>query len=102
SSVEGRGLSSGGSDILIPAQQFGNLSFLYFVWWNSSKLKSQSHRFSLDVGKVLERRRTGNAALVGPQRGGHTTSNESLGAAGNKRPRIMDFGAHYNRSVSSC
>ncbi|CAH2260423.1 jg15530 [Pararge aegeria aegeria] len=28
-----------------------------------------------------------NAALVGPQRGGQKKSNESLGAAGNKRPR---------------
>ncbi|CAH2262998.1 jg18699 [Pararge aegeria aegeria] len=32
-----------------------------------------------------------NAALVGPHRGGQTTSNESLGAAGNKRPRTEDF-----------
>ncbi|CAH2236631.1 jg16469 [Pararge aegeria aegeria] len=30
-----------------------------------------------------------NAALVGLQRGGQETSNESLGAAGNKRPRTV-------------
>ncbi|CAH2241668.1 jg26968 [Pararge aegeria aegeria] len=32
-----------------------------------------------------------NAALVGPQRFGHTTSSEMQGAAGNKRPRTVDF-----------
>ncbi|CAH2233687.1 jg19343 [Pararge aegeria aegeria] len=42
-----------------------------------------------------------NAALVGPQRGGQTTSNESLGAAGNKRPRTVDFGTLYKRPMSS-
>ncbi|CAH2236078.1 jg3650 [Pararge aegeria aegeria] len=36
-----------------------------------------------------------NAALVGPQRGGQTTSNESLGTAGNKRPRTVDLGTPY-------
>ncbi|CAH2218242.1 jg9833 [Pararge aegeria aegeria] len=42
-----------------------------------------------------------NAALVGPQRGGQTTSNESLGAAGNKRPRTVDFRTPYKRPMSS-
>ncbi|CAH2259291.1 jg10036 [Pararge aegeria aegeria] len=42
-----------------------------------------------------------NAVLVGPQRGGQTTSNESLGAAGNKRPRTVDFGTLYKRPMSS-
>ncbi|CAH2234140.1 jg23736 [Pararge aegeria aegeria] len=42
-----------------------------------------------------------NAASVGPQRGGLTTSNESLGAAGNKRPRTVDFGTPYKRPKSS-
>ncbi|CAH2207530.1 jg23329 [Pararge aegeria aegeria] len=40
-------------------------------------------------------------ALVGPQRGGLTTSNESLEAAGNKRPRPVDFGTTYKRPMSS-
>ncbi|CAH2237921.1 jg18724 [Pararge aegeria aegeria] len=42
-----------------------------------------------------------NAALVGPQRGGRTSSNESLKAAGNKRPRTVDFGTLYIRPMSS-
>ncbi|CAH2210380.1 jg17405 [Pararge aegeria aegeria] len=42
-----------------------------------------------------------NAVLVGPQRGGQTTSSESLGAAGNKRPRTVDFGTPYERPMSS-
>ncbi|CAH2207399.1 jg422 [Pararge aegeria aegeria] len=42
-----------------------------------------------------------NAALVGPQRGGQTTLNESPGAAGNKRPRTVDFGTPYKRPMSS-
>ncbi|CAH2264996.1 jg25126 [Pararge aegeria aegeria] len=33
-----------------------------------------------------------NVAWVGPQRGGSTTSNESLKAAGNKQPRTVVFG----------
>ncbi|CAH2234646.1 jg15241 [Pararge aegeria aegeria] len=52
--------------------------------------------------KVLEcRHRTGNAALVGPQRRGRTASKESLGAAGNKRTGIVDFRALYKRPMSS-
>ncbi|CAH2238462.1 jg23933 [Pararge aegeria aegeria] len=42
-----------------------------------------------------------NAALVDPLRGGQTTSNESLGAAGNMRPRTVDFGTPYKRPMSS-
>ncbi|CAH2242933.1 jg14501 [Pararge aegeria aegeria] len=42
-----------------------------------------------------------NAALIGPQRGGQTTSNESLGAAGNKRHRTVDFGTLNKRPMSS-
>ncbi|CAH2265956.1 jg5853 [Pararge aegeria aegeria] len=42
-----------------------------------------------------------NAALVGSQLGGQTPSNESLGAAGNKRPRTVDFGTLYKRPMSS-
>ncbi|CAH2219066.1 jg22940, partial [Pararge aegeria aegeria] len=42
-----------------------------------------------------------NAVLVGPQRVGQTTSNESLGAAENKRPRTVDFGTPYKRPMSS-
>ncbi|CAH2241464.1 jg15661 [Pararge aegeria aegeria] len=42
-----------------------------------------------------------NAALVGPQRGGQTTSHESLEAAGNKRPRTVDCGTPYKRPMSS-
>ncbi|CAH2269549.1 jg19094 [Pararge aegeria aegeria] len=42
-----------------------------------------------------------NAALVGPQRGGQTTSNEPLGAAGSKRPRTVDFGTPYKKPMSS-
>ncbi|CAH2269026.1 jg16050 [Pararge aegeria aegeria] len=41
-----------------------------------------------------------NAVFVGPQRGGQTTSSESLGAAGNKRPRTVDFGTLYERPMS--
>ncbi|CAH2269706.1 jg18943 [Pararge aegeria aegeria] len=41
-----------------------------------------------------------NAALVG-QQGGQTTSNEFLGAAGNKWPGTVDFGAPNNRTMSS-
>ncbi|CAH2220816.1 jg21829 [Pararge aegeria aegeria] len=33
-----------------------------------------------------------NEDLVDPQSGGQTTSNESRGAAGYKRPRIVEFG----------
>ncbi|CAH2232640.1 jg5273 [Pararge aegeria aegeria] len=36
-----------------------------------------------------------NAALVDPQPDGQTTSNESTGAAGYKRPRIVAFGTLY-------
>ncbi|CAH2230610.1 jg19039 [Pararge aegeria aegeria] len=43
-----------------------------------------------------------NAVLVGPQQGGQTTSNESMGAAGSKRPRTVDFGTLYKRPMSSC
>ncbi|CAH2226784.1 jg4675 [Pararge aegeria aegeria] len=42
-----------------------------------------------------------NAELVDLQRGGQTTSNESLGAAVNKRPRTVDFGTPYKRLMSS-
>ncbi|CAH2207481.1 jg23359 [Pararge aegeria aegeria] len=42
-----------------------------------------------------------NAVLVVPQRGGQTTSNEALGAAGNKRPKIVEFGTLYKSLVSS-
>ncbi|CAH2251675.1 jg2318 [Pararge aegeria aegeria] len=42
-----------------------------------------------------------NAVLVGPQQGGQTTSKESLGAAGNERPRTVDFGTLYKRPMSS-
>ncbi|CAH2247272.1 jg15459 [Pararge aegeria aegeria] len=42
-----------------------------------------------------------NAVLVGPQQGGQMTSNESMGAAGNKRPRTVDFGTLYKRPMSS-
>ncbi|CAH2211249.1 jg26730 [Pararge aegeria aegeria] len=42
-----------------------------------------------------------NAALVGSQRGGQTTSNESLGAAGNKRPRTVVFRTPNKRPMSS-
>ncbi|CAH2236266.1 jg7030 [Pararge aegeria aegeria] len=45
-----------------------------------------------------------NAALFSPQRGGQTTYNESLGAAGNKRPKtgwMVDFGTSYKRPMSS-
>ncbi|CAH2229234.1 jg6741 [Pararge aegeria aegeria] len=41
-----------------------------------------------------------NAALVYPQRSGQTISNQSLGAAGNKRPGIVDFEAPYKRPIS--
>ncbi|CAH2258749.1 jg5418 [Pararge aegeria aegeria] len=40
-------------------------------------------------------------AVVGPQRGGQTTSSESLGAAGNKRPKMVDFETPYRRPISS-
>ncbi|CAH2208667.1 jg320 [Pararge aegeria aegeria] len=36
-----------------------------------------------------------SAALVNPQLGGQTTSNESRGAIGYKRPKIVDFGTSY-------
>ncbi|CAH2241624.1 jg3956 [Pararge aegeria aegeria] len=42
-----------------------------------------------------------NAVLVGPQQGGQTTSNESLGAAGRKRPRTVYCGTPYKRPMSS-
>ncbi|CAH2269130.1 jg27385 [Pararge aegeria aegeria] len=42
-----------------------------------------------------------NAALFGPQRGGQTTSNEALEAAGNKRPRTVDFETLYERPMSN-
>ncbi|CAH2242904.1 jg14474 [Pararge aegeria aegeria] len=42
-----------------------------------------------------------DAAWIAPQRGGQTTSNESPGAAGNERPKTVDFGTPYERSMSS-
>ncbi|CAH2244044.1 jg12145 [Pararge aegeria aegeria] len=42
-----------------------------------------------------------NAALVDPQPGGQTTSNESRGVAGCKWPRIVEFLTPYKRSMSS-
>ncbi|CAH2269960.1 jg9703 [Pararge aegeria aegeria] len=45
-----------------------------------------------------------NATLrlpVGRPPGGQTTSIESRGTTGNKRPRIVEFGTPYNRSMSS-
>ncbi|CAH2267585.1 jg11874 [Pararge aegeria aegeria] len=42
-----------------------------------------------------------NAALVDSQPGGQTTSNESRGAAGYERPRIVKFGTAYKRPMSS-
>ncbi|CAH2247807.1 jg1134 [Pararge aegeria aegeria] len=35
------------------------------------------------------------------ERCGETTTNESLGAAGMKRPRTVDFGTPYTRTISS-
>ncbi|CAH2268541.1 jg2229 [Pararge aegeria aegeria] len=40
-----------------------------------------------------------NIALVDLQRGGQTTSSESLGAAKNKRPRNVDFETLCKRLV---
>ncbi|CAH2234239.1 jg16687 [Pararge aegeria aegeria] len=42
-----------------------------------------------------------HAAMPGPQRAGQTTSNKSLSAAGNKRPRTVDLGSPYKRPKSS-
>ncbi|CAH2241956.1 jg9074 [Pararge aegeria aegeria] len=42
-----------------------------------------------------------NAVLVGPQRGGQMTSGESLGTAGGKWPRTVDFETPYKRPMSS-
>ncbi|CAH2207689.1 jg25673, partial [Pararge aegeria aegeria] len=42
-----------------------------------------------------------NAALVDPQPGGDTTSNEPRVAAGYKRLRTVDFGTPYKRPMSS-
>ncbi|CAH2228335.1 jg1409 [Pararge aegeria aegeria] len=42
-----------------------------------------------------------SAALVNPQPGGQTTSNESRGAAGYNQPRIVQFGTPYKRPMSS-
>ncbi|CAH2238058.1 jg9756 [Pararge aegeria aegeria] len=42
-----------------------------------------------------------NAALVGPKRGGQTTSIKSLGATGNQRPRTVEVGTSYKRPMSS-
>ncbi|CAH2260540.1 jg18257 [Pararge aegeria aegeria] len=41
------------------------------------------------------------AQLVDPQRVGQTTSSKSLGAAGNKRPRTMEFRTLCKRPLSS-
>ncbi|CAH2226374.1 jg15251 [Pararge aegeria aegeria] len=64
----------------------------------------------MDVG--VPRCKSGNpapvsAALVEPQPGGQTTSNESRRAAGYKRNRIggtesKEFGTPYKRPMSSC
>ncbi|CAH2207458.1 jg2799 [Pararge aegeria aegeria] len=40
-----------------------------------------------------------NAALVDPRPGGQMTSSESRGAAGLKRPRIMEFAMPYKRPM---
>ncbi|CAH2235396.1 jg5964 [Pararge aegeria aegeria] len=53
---------------------------------------------------VLERQpRTGKRS-VGRRThtGEQTTSNESRGAAGDKQPRIAEFGTSYKRTMSSC
>ncbi|CAH2239679.1 jg12455 [Pararge aegeria aegeria] len=42
-----------------------------------------------------------SAALVGSQPGGQTTSNESRGATGYKRPRIVEFGTPYEIPMTS-
>ncbi|CAH2264220.1 jg22475 [Pararge aegeria aegeria] len=42
-----------------------------------------------------------SAALVDPQPGGKTTSNELRGGAGYKRPRIVEFGTQYKRPMPS-
>ncbi|CAH2215914.1 jg18210 [Pararge aegeria aegeria] len=42
-----------------------------------------------------------NAALVDLQPGGQTTSSELRGAAGYKRPRIVEFGTSYKGPMSS-
>ncbi|CAH2233760.1 jg3622 [Pararge aegeria aegeria] len=42
-----------------------------------------------------------SAALVDPQPGGQTISNESRGAAGYKQPRIVEFGTPYKKPMSS-
>ncbi|CAH2243578.1 jg12888 [Pararge aegeria aegeria] len=42
-----------------------------------------------------------NAAFVRPQRYEPTTSNESLGAAGNNPRYCVDFGTPYKRPMSS-
>ncbi|CAH2242752.1 jg11909 [Pararge aegeria aegeria] len=42
-----------------------------------------------------------NAALVDPQPGAQTTSNESRVAAGYKRRRIVEFGTPHNRPMPS-
>ncbi|CAH2218440.1 jg4419 [Pararge aegeria aegeria] len=52
--------------------------------------------------KVLEwQPRTGKRSVGRPQPGGQTTSSESRGAAGYKRPRIVELGSPYKRPMSS-
>ncbi|CAH2228638.1 jg3184 [Pararge aegeria aegeria] len=63
---------------------------------------SSKNRWTLGY-KVLEwRLRTVNGALVGLERGGQTTTNESLRAAENRRHRTVDFGTPYKRPMPSC
>ncbi|CAH2229070.1 jg19852 [Pararge aegeria aegeria] len=43
-----------------------------------------------------------NAALVDPHPDGQTTTSESRGAAGYKRPSIVELETPYYRSMPSC
>ncbi|CAH2226567.1 jg5216 [Pararge aegeria aegeria] len=52
---------------------------------------------SLENGDVVVPRWNGDLALVNAAR----TSNESLGATGNRLPRTVDFGTPYKRPMSS-
>ncbi|CAH2236538.1 jg8020 [Pararge aegeria aegeria] len=57
--------------------------------WTEHKAQSTDERWWNDVPTQI------NAALGSPQRGGETRTNESLGAAANKRNRSVDFGTPY-------
>ncbi|CAH2264379.1 jg18441 [Pararge aegeria aegeria] len=76
----------------------------------SYRHSSTSREAEVAMARQIVRRKDGrwngspelvSAALVDPQRGGHTTLSASQVAAGSKRHRTVEFGTPYKRPMSS-